>query len=190
MNAQAQALAKAFRCDPAVCYLLPDPNRRERAMRFAFSCYLRYGERFGKVDVSPSGAAVWLPARYARVSTFGLLRAGFVAAPLVLGLPALGRMVRFGRVIAQLRDRVMSRPHLYLFILGADPAGTGEGSRLLLPGLERADRKGLPCYLETTAPRNLPFYTRHGFRVAAEADVPGGPHLWALLRSAPLKLSK
>jgi hypothetical protein len=66
----AQALARAFRRDPAVCYLLPDPNRRERAIRFAFSC----------------------------------------------------------------------------------------------------------C-LETTAPRNLPFYTRHGFRVVAETDVPGGPHL-------------
>jgi len=129
MNAQAQALARAFRHDPAVCYLLPDPNRRERAMRFAFSCYLRYGERFGKVDVSASGAAVWLPARYARLGIFGLVCAGFAATPLTLGMPALRRMIHFGEVITRLRDRVMSGPHWYLFILGADPADTGEGSR-------------------------------------------------------------
>lgn len=50
--------ARAFNYDPAVCYLLPHPARRERAMRFAFSCYLRYGKTFGVVDTSAAGAAI------------------------------------------------------------------------------------------------------------------------------------
>lgn len=63
-----------FSHDPAVRYLLPDPGRCERAVRFTFSCYLRYGERFGVVDRSPFGAAVRLPEHHTYLSVINLLR--------------------------------------------------------------------------------------------------------------------
>ena len=91
---------------------------------------------------------------------------------------------RFDRTTRALHDRAVSGPHFYLFILGAYPMGRGEGDKLLRPGLARADRECLPCYLETTAPRALPFYLRHGFQLVAESRVPRGPHLWGLLRPA------
>jgi hypothetical protein len=47
--------------------------------------------------------------------------------------------------------------------------------------LERADRDRVPVFLET-APDNLPFYARFGFRVHGETDIEGGPHLWSLVR--------
>lgn len=179
----AAALARAFRHDPAVSYLLPYERRRERAMRFAYSCYLRYGVRHGVVDIAPHGAAIWLPAHHAHLSVGELLRVGFAAAPLVFGPPAFGRMIRFGNAITALREGVLEAPYWYLFILGAHPTGRGEGGRLLGPGLARADRDRLPCYLETASPRTLPFYRRHGFEVVAESRVPRGPHLWALVRA-------
>ena len=61
MDPHAVLLAQAFNADPAVRYLLPDPERRRRVMTHSFASYLRYGGRFGQVDLSPAGAAIWLP---------------------------------------------------------------------------------------------------------------------------------
>ena len=184
MDPHAVLLARAFDADPAVCYLLPDPERRRRVMTHSFASYLRYGGRFGQVDTSPAGAAIWLPDDALPVTLPKLLRYGFAPALAAMGVPALRRTYRFDAVTHALHERVVRGRHRYLFILGAYPPGQGDGDRLLQPGLEWADREGLPCYLETTAPRALPFYARYGFAVAAESDVPGGPHLWGLLRPA------
>ncbi len=43
--------------------------------------------------------------------------------------------------------------------------GTRLGSRLMTPSLEIVDREHLPAYLDSTNPRNMPFYERHGFEV-------------------------
>lgn len=184
MDPHAVLLTRAFDADPAVRYLLPDPEHRTRVMTPSFAAYLRYGSRFGQVDTSPAGAAIWLPADALPITLPNLLRCGFAPALVRMGVPAFRRTYRFDRVSYALHEQVVSGPHRYLFILGAYPPGRGAGDRLLRPGLRRADRDGLPCYLETTAPRALPFYARYGFGVAAEVGVPGGPQLWGLLRPA------
>ena len=50
--------------------------------------------------------------------------------------------------------------------------------------VERADQAGLPCYLETSDPANIPFYERFGFSVsdASLALVPEGPTHVAMRR--------
>lgn len=60
-----------------------------------------------------------------------------------------------------------TEPHWYLSMLGVDPAcqGRGYGSALLKAGLARADADGLPAYLESSNPRNVPLYERFGFEV-------------------------
>ena len=75
-------------------------------------------------------------------------------------------------------------PHLYLGVLGVDPArqGSGVGSALLVPGLELCDREGLAAYLETGRERNLAFYGRHGFRVTESIRLPAGPQVWLMRR--------
>ena len=61
--------------------------------------------------------------------------------------------------------------------------GRGVGGKLLQPVLQRADASRTACYLETEAERNLAFYERHGFRVVAEASVPGlDVQTWSLVR--------
>lgn len=40
----------------------------------------------------------------------------------------------------------------------------GLGATVLWPILQRCDRERLPAYLESTNPRNIPFYERFGFR--------------------------
>ncbi|WP_207750223.1 hypothetical protein, partial [Clostridioides difficile] len=50
------------------------------------------------------------------------------------------------------------------------------------PGGEAAERAGVPAFLETSAPRNLPFYERPGFTVTADVEVPEGPRTWCMTR--------
>lgn len=53
----------------------------------------------------------------------------------------------------------------------------------LRPVFDYLDRQGLPCYLDTHNPANLPFYEHYGFKVVEEGRLPGTdrPH-WAMLR--------
>ena len=54
---------------------------------------------------------------------------------------------------------------------------------LLQPGLQAADREGVPCVLETQAERNLPFYGRFGFHVTATtADPTQTATMWTMVR--------
>lgn len=75
-------------------------------------------------------------------------------------------------------------PHWYLAVLGTDPAqqGRGLGSAVLGPVLAECDADGVGAYLESSKERNLDFYARHGFRVAAELRLPRGPRVWSMWR--------
>jgi GNAT superfamily N-acetyltransferase len=55
--------------------------------------------------------------------------------------------------------------HYYLEFIGTrrDRQGQGGGSKLLAPVLARCDDEGIAAYLESSSPRNVPFYARHGF---------------------------
>ncbi len=75
--------------------------------------------------------------------------------------------------------------HWFLQLLGVAPEhqGKGHASRLLRPMLERLDEEGLPAYLETTNPVNVPRYEHFGFEVVREGMMPGTPiRFWCMLR--------
>src|SRR6266849_3061500 len=63
------------------------------------------------------------------------------------------------------------------------PLDFGMAGLLIQPTLARADAEGLPCYLETENPRNVPFYQKHGFKVMSEGEVTSCRlHVWSMLR--------
>ena len=56
---------------------------------------------------------------------------------------------------------------------------------LLRPVLARMDEDGLPCYLCTQNPENVPLYQHFGFEVVEEGTVPDSDiRHWAMMRSA------
>jgi GNAT superfamily N-acetyltransferase len=60
--------------------------------------------------------------------------------------------------------------------------GKGYGSILLEHAVARCDREGLPAYLESTSPRSVPLYRRHGFEVVAELRVGSAPPIFPMVR--------
>jgi len=78
------------------------------------------------------------------------------------------------------------RPHYYLSLLGTHPAhrGQGFGMDLLRENLARIDAEGMPAYLESTNPANLPRYERLGFVTIGAFTLPGGPTVDTMWRAA------
>src|SRR5262245_51277744 len=75
-------------------------------------------------------------------------------------------------------------PHWYLPLIGVDPAhqGKGYGTALMTHALLQCDRDHLPAYLESTNPRNISLYRRHGFDALGTIQVGGSPPLVPMLR--------
>ena len=185
----ARVLARSFDDDPLFAHLAPRAHRRPGALRLYMAATCRDALPFGQVHVALDGGravgvAAWLPPGAHPPSLVRQARLGAVV--LRCALRSSPRVLTDGvRVLAAVERAHPREEHWYLALLGADVGeqGRGVGSALLAPVLARADAEGLPCYLETTKPRNLAWYGRHGFGVADELrPVPGGPPVWTMRR--------
>jgi ribosomal protein S18 acetylase RimI-like enzyme len=88
-------------------------------------------------------------------------------------------------VLEQMATYHPSEPHWYLPLIGVDPPhqGKGHGAALLTYALERCDRDHCFAYLESTNPRNITLYQRHGFNALGEIQVGTSPPLVPMLRT-------
>lgn len=77
-----------------------------------------------------------------------------------------------------------TEPHWYLPLIGVDPMlqGNGFGSALLTHALRACDRDNKLAYLESSNPRNIPLYERHGFEVLGEIQEGTSPVIFPMLR--------
>jgi GNAT superfamily N-acetyltransferase len=97
------------------------------------------------------------------------------------GEDAWERLAGYNQAVAAVSP---AEPHWYLGVLAARPERQHQGlaTALLTPILERADRLGLACGLETSTAENRRFYERRGFTEATAVLLPGGPDTWWLRR--------
>jgi GNAT superfamily N-acetyltransferase len=176
-----EMLSRAFYDDPVFKWLFPDDDKRLTQSKRYFEgrarILLRQGDSY-TVD-GAAAAAMWAAPGEWHDPPIDVLR------QFVHLVPALGR--RIPRSLAGLRvieERHPTAPHWYLSVLGTDPErqGQGLGSAVMAPVLEECDRLEIPAYLETGTERNVAFYTRHGFRVTEEIQLPDGPKMWLMWR--------
>jgi GNAT superfamily N-acetyltransferase len=172
-------LALAFSADPGARWTYPDPHK-----------YLRY---FPDIVRAFGGRAFEHgTAHYVD---------GFLAA--VLWLPPdvrpqedemMALMERtvsdstlkdFRSVMEQAGRYRPTEPHWYLPLMGVDPPrqGSGHGSALMKHALTACDREQKLAFLESTNPRNVSFYQRHGFEVLGTVQVGSSPTGFSMLRT-------
>jgi ribosomal protein S18 acetylase RimI-like enzyme len=128
--------------------------------------------------------AIWLPPGEGSLNTLRLLQLGFIAFPLHVRLQRLIEYFSTFSKIEQYRHD-MTQPHWYLMMLGVSPSyqNQGVGGTLLQPILQRADRDGVPCYLETSTEGGVRFYKRHGFEILRSDRVANGTlPFWTMKR--------
>lgn len=186
----ARVLAAAFEDDPLMRFAFPSRRQRMHGTQWLFRRSVEYGCRYGQVLSTPhaEAVAIWLGPVGTKLTLMRELRTGMIIAPFRLGIRSLLRLGAFDRVRNQLHEQCVAEPHAYLFVMGVHPAaqGRGLGSRVIRPMLERADRQGLVCYLETTNERNLPYFGRFGFEPVLHERIAASDghrlNIWALLR--------
>lgn len=89
-------------------------------------------------------------------------------------------------VFEQMEQYHPAEPHWYLPIIGVDPAyqGRGYGNALMKHALEQCDRDHAPAYLESSNPRNVSLYQRHGFEALGTIQKGTSPPVVPMLRKA------
>ena len=77
-------------------------------------------------------------------------------------------------------------PCWYLPLIAVDPfhQGNGFGSQLMKHALQKVDEASLPAYLESSNPRNISLYERHGFEVMGKIQIGSSPPVHPMLRPA------
>lgn len=174
------ALILAFSVDPMVRWSLPDPTTYlatfpSIAKAFGGSAFQR-GTAY--IADGCAGVAMWLPPGI-KSDEEALTRLFDENADdnVKEDLPS---------IFEQMEKFRPTEPHWYLPMIGVDPAyqGTGVGSALMAEALKVVDNEGLIAYLESSNPRNISLYERHGFEVIGEIQSGGSPVLRPMLRRA------
>jgi ribosomal protein S18 acetylase RimI-like enzyme len=175
--AVVDVLMLAFSSDPATRWTWPDPS----AFLAAFA---RFARAFGGAAfvhdsafrLGTAGAALWLPP--------GIGPDGQAMTALMQATAVPESMIDGMQVMQQMASYHPREPHWYLPLIGVDPAwqGRGVGSRLMKHATDLFDRDGALGYLESSNPRNVPFYQRHGFEILGQIQAGGSPTFTPMLR--------
>ena len=164
-------LKDAFKDDPLWAEVFRTDPHKDKSLSGFFTIPLLYGMKFGKVyATSPQieGVAVWVPGKYANMTSWGMLRCGALQYGMKMGKDSIRNLSIISRQLGPDRKRLMKdEPYIYLTMIGirSGKQGKGLGSKIMNTIKEECDREGVHLYLETEKEDNLPFYEKHGLMV-------------------------
>ena len=176
--AATAVLTLAFSGDPAARWTWPDP-------KIYLAAFPRFVEAFGGAAfqkgsahyIEGAGSALWLPPGVDsdEAAMMELMRTTADPATASDG----------PQVMQQMMSYHPREPHWYLPLLGVDPArqGLGLGTRLLEHANDMFDRDGIVAYLESSNPRNIGLYQRHGFEILGTVQVGRSPVITPMRRN-------
>jgi ribosomal protein S18 acetylase RimI-like enzyme len=167
-------------------FLVPDPRRRSEYLAVFFEFLVKSGILYGDVYATTDrfeGVAVWFGETGAIQGFIPAIRSGILRVARVWKKDSFTRLRAMASELDRRHASLLDEPHFYLNLIGVDPQcrKRGFGSHLLSSMLERADDEKKPCYLETFSGRDVAFYEKFGFGVAAEFDI-DGLRVWAMAR--------
>lgn len=175
--------AEGFFLDPVLSWVFPDLDTRAAQLLSLFGGLVDdFVPERGVVHVAgEASAAFWRDPTFESVTTAAdrVEAAGDDAPDL-----SAGEQERLAILGAAMEANHPKVPHWYLNVVSTLPShqSRGLGQAVLRPVLERADADGVPCYLESTNPRNRTLYYRLGFEDRDEIPLDGGPSMLAMWR--------
>jgi len=173
-------LVVAFTADPFVRWIYPEA--KQYLAHFPQALQAFGGNAFQQDGVWRLGdfcaVSLWLPP--------GVGPGGEATVALFKATVDRRKFDHLLEVFGQMEEAHPTTPHWYLPWFGVDCAlqGQGLGSSLMTPCLRMVDRDHLPAYLDSTNPRNVSFYQRHGFEVTGQSQAGDSPPMISMLRAA------
>jgi ribosomal protein S18 acetylase RimI-like enzyme len=168
----------AFSGDPAARWFYPDPHQYLQnfpsfVRAFAGKAF-EYNSAYHINEYS--GAALWLPPDVHPDEN--------ALVALLQRTIAEENQQNVFAFLEQMDSYHPSEPHWYLPMIGVDPAHQhqGYGSALLERTLLACDRDHKLAYLESSSPKSIPLYERHGFELLGTLQVGKSPPLFPMLR--------
>jgi ribosomal protein S18 acetylase RimI-like enzyme len=169
----------AFCADPAARWTWPDPQQYLRHFPSFVKAFggSAFAHRSAYYVDGYAGAALWLPPDV-HPDEDALITLLQRSAPAQIQEDVFAVLEQMGR-------HHPSEPHWYLPLIGVDPSqqGKGFGSALMQHALIRCDCDRKLAYLESTNPRNIPLYERHGFELLGTIQVGTSPPIFPMLRT-------
>jgi GNAT superfamily N-acetyltransferase len=177
-QAVIDVITLAFSTDPMTRWSFPAPATYLSVMPEMVRAFGGTGFAHGSVHVVEGGsaAAMWLPP--------GVHADADRLAALTEQHSPPEQSDDMKKVFEQMGRYHPQEPCWYLPLIGVDPVrqGRGHGAALLRYALERCDRERLPAYLESSNPRNVPLYERHGFEPIGTIQAGSSPTVIPMLR--------
>lgn len=172
------AITLAFSTDPMARWSQPDPAKYLKHFPAAVIAFggSAFEEGTAYFADGYAGAALWLPPGV-HPDMERMMRLTETTSPNAIKSDLYGVFEEVGKYHP-------AEPHWYLTMIGVDPSrqGNGVGSALMKHALIACDRDDSIAYLESSNPRNILLYERHGFEVIGEIQVGGSPTLRPMLR--------
>jgi len=168
----------AFLTDPVARWVYPEAHQ-----------YFAVGDRFTRAFAGNAfsnwsayyiegyaGAALWLPP--------GIHSDEDALVAVLKSTIAKHRQENAFTLFEQMGNYHPEEPHWYLPQIAVDPVYQGReyGSALIKGALAVCDRDKKLAYLESSNPRNLSLYIRHGFEVVGTIRVGDSPPVFPMLR--------
>ena len=186
VRALSKVLARAFYDDPVMMFMLPDEKARTTGLPPMFATLTRHhfisrgGSEVASRDGTIGAASLWDPPGRRKSSRWE----GLSMMPTMAWLfRSRGRETQaLGRVIEEAHPE---EPHWYLMVIGSDPSVRGAGfcQALMHSRLDRCDGEHAPAYLEASREELVPYYSRFGFELTGEIQIPDGPKMWPMWRA-------
>jgi GNAT superfamily N-acetyltransferase len=176
-------LARAFWDDPLMLHFIPDEENRPAKLARIFRMLHKLGLPHGACFTTAGYecATLWRPPNEWHLPWWQYV----INGPQMLGIFGVGALNVMSTM--DMIEKVHPKePHWYLQVIGTDPPKQGKGfaSLAMRHQLAVADASGMPCYLESSKPTNIPVYRAFGFEVVREMHLPDGPTLWPMWRES------
>lgn len=179
-EAVLRTITLGFATDPVARWVWPDPAKYFEVQPQFVDAFGGNGFAHGSVYETDCrrAAAMWLPPEVEPDSERMMLLAAQSVAP--------ERLEEIGAFMAQMENFHPEAQCWYLPMIAADPFATGQGlgAALMKHALAVVDEAGLPAYLESSNPRNISLYERHGFAVMGAIQAGTSPVMTPMYRAA------